>query len=92
MKSIYVELFGNGLYWVASRCLGWTNMAYDFRYGINYVDGKNLKGCILYRSNNETLADGKAALCPIIEIDLSKVNIGVTGDGSSENPYSITAK
>ena len=31
-------------------------------------------------------------LRPIIEIDLSKVNIGATGDGESETPYSINAK
>ena len=34
----------------------------------------------------------KKALRPIVEIDLSKVNIGLTGNGSSDSPYSIEAK
>ena len=32
------------------------------------------------------------ALRPVVEIDLSKVDVGVTGDGSKYSPYSITAR
>lgn len=33
-----------------------------------------------------------AALRPVVEINLTKVNVGLTGDGSSTSPYSIEAK
>ena len=32
------------------------------------------------------------AIRPVVEIDLTKVNVGLTGDGSSSSPYSIEAK
>ena len=38
------------------------------------------------------IAWGKAALRPVVEIDLSKVNVGLTGDGGENTPYSIEAK
>lgn len=32
------------------------------------------------------------AMRPVVEIDLTKVNVGQSGDGSSTSPYSIEAK
>lgn len=32
------------------------------------------------------------AIRPVVEIDLSKVNVGATGDGGVDTPYSIEAK
>ena len=52
-----------------------------------------ISGGDLFNSNGGfgDVSQGRA-IRPIVEIDLTKVNVGLTGDGSSSTPYSITAK
>ena len=89
-SQTYVDLFSDSTrYWLASRCVDWDGTRAKFRIfhvidGI--VDAQNL-----YRSNDFGGSYGYAVR-PVVEIDLSKVNIGLTGDGSSSSPYSITVK
>lgn len=56
-----------------------------------YIENGNLKFNTLYNSVNQN-ESATNALRPVVEIDLSKVNVGATGDGTRDNAYSITAK
>ena len=44
---------------------------------------------ILYNSRRDDY-NRTNAIRPVVEIDLNWVNIGKTGDGSRDNPYSIS--
>ena len=90
MEQRYLEIFDSSInYWLASRCCSYSNI--DIVYYIFCCGANNIGAYPLYRSGNDGW-DFSAALRPIVEIDLSKVNVGLTGDGSSSSPYSITAK
>lgn len=45
----------------------------------------------LYDSDTDTYS-GSFAVRPVVEIDLTKVNVGLTGDGGENTPFSIEAK
>ena len=92
IDSIYLEILKDSKsYWLASRCVNCNPQNQAFSFRMFYVSDANLDAHNLY----DTLGNGtnnNYALRPIVEIDLSKVNIGETGDGSRENPYSIAQK
>ncbi len=89
-SQTYVDLFSDSTrYWLASRCVNWESIRAEFR--IFYVIDGIVDAHNLYRSNDYGGNTGYAVR-PVVEIDLSKVNIGLTGDGSSSSPYSITVK
>ena len=102
--KIYVELFTSPTEgWIASRCLyfistmgasffNWSLFTIEDIYP-NYTLGTNdiIDARYLYYQINEENGHN-LSIRPVIEVDLTKANIGITGDGSSENPYSITAK
>lgn len=97
MDSIYLQLFRyepgtmNDLsgYWLASRCTNLVESTAAFR--MFYVSEGTLDAFNLYYSINGP-SNTSYALRPVVEIDLSKVNVGVTGDGSKYSPYSTTAR
>ena len=94
-NQIYVDLFRSSTQvWLASRCVS---------YGY-YIEGDGFGFCMfsvyggtvdspddLYRSYNYSNGHD-LAVRPVVEIDLNKVNVGVTGDGNADMPYSIEAK
>ena len=97
MSEKYVTLFSSSTpTWVASRCMfygGW------FVFSVFYIDNNEVNFSMLYFSDNGTGSESgpslygeSYALRPVVEIDLTKVNIGLTGDGSSTSPYSIELK
>lgn len=79
-------------YWLSSRCAYYDTLSpSDFRYMIFNVSNGVVKASQLYVSSSRNDSDSYA-IRPVVEIDLSKVRIGATGDGSSDSPYSITAR
>ena len=95
-------------YWLASRSLfnfseharhpGWSSTAcgsdvnYYLDFKMFYKGGKKIATTTyLYRSTNKS-GNASYAIRPVVEIDLSKANVGATGDGSMYIPYSITSK
>ena len=91
MKSqIYVDLFSSSTdTWIASRCVNLGSNAAFFE--MFYVSNSSVDAGWLYYSPNSDYRHS-FALRPIVEIDLSKVNVGLTGDGGENTPYSIEAK
>ena len=85
-------------YWIASRCAQYFYGTSSFHFGMFYIgesmgNGGFLRGSRLYESDSTAGAVSFSyAIRPCVNIDLSKVNVGLTGDGSSGSPYSITAK
>ena len=97
-EQIYLELFRympetttnfQQSYWIASRCFTFNDLAVAFR--IFFVGVGMIQSNGLYSSDNGYSA-WPCAIRPIVEIDLSKVNVGLTGDGGADTPYSIEAK
>ena len=99
MTSEYLDLFrykpgttdNLDSYWFASRCVQYDSDNNRFRLGLFEVKSGKVDAEIIYNSKNQANVIN-AALRPVVEIDLSKVNVGVTGDGSKYSPYSITAR
>lgn len=99
MTPKYLELFIykpgttsylNG-YWLASRCTTYNDSYIYFRIS-SVENGKTSAGTLYYNDNDYNSNGYSYAIRPVVEINLSKVNIGITGDGSRDNPYSIEAK
>ena len=94
---IYVELFryepksetNLSIYLLATRCinLGGDNIGFYF---CNLANGR-INGSTLY-INGGIEATLKRAIRPVVEIDLSKVNVGFTGTGTENDAYSLTLK
>ena len=100
MTSDYVELFryepgtttNLSGYWIATRCVIPDTIITVF-YDFFIIEDGNLDARYLYSASNPKSWEGFSyAVRPVVEIDLTKVNIGLTGDGTRNNPYSITAK
>ena len=89
---LYVELFyGDKCIWLASRSVYLNSAGAAFCIFDIYHEDIGIHRLPLYNSNGGyTYASN--AIRPVVEIDLSKVNVGLTGDGSSDSPYSIEAK
>ena len=99
LNSKYLELFAYkegtttalSKYWLSSRCVTATKSRPSFR--MFAVSGSSITSTTIYASNGSNSGGYAAGLRPVIEIDLSKVNIAIEGgSGSKNNPYSITAK
>ena len=81
-------------YWLATRMVLPDNLA-TVHYQIQAIRGGSKSGVWVYKAGGSVPEEDEIYSCairPLVEIDLSKVNIGATGDGSRGNPYSITAK
>ena len=64
-------------------------------FNIFNITNNNVTSYWLCDSNGDTYNPGynlSYAIRPVVEIDLSKVNVGLTGDGGADTPYSIEAK
>ena len=98
-NQTYVDLFSSSTQnWIASRCAGYGMMDDDgwYWYIFNVKNG-TVAGIELYNSTDEDKSsynDGNAsyAIHPVVEIDLTNVHLGESGDGTSSSPYSITAR
>ena len=100
MNSTYIEIFTykqlpedddpTDRYWLASRgvCFYYSTANF-FMEG---VEENDLSSKTMLGSDGRPADDMGYDIRPVVEIDLTKVNIGLTGNGSSSSPYSITAK
>ena len=77
-------------YWLASRCVDYASGDYFF-FRMFYAYAGTVWANWLFTSNNSS-NDSSYLVRPCVEIDLSRVNIGVTGSGTNTDPYSITAR
>ena len=59
-----------------------------------FIENNEINSYVLFDTEDDYNEGNEytSGIRPIVEIDLSKVNVGLTGDGSSDSPYSITAK
>ena len=90
-NQTYVDLFNCSTYtWLASRCVKLSLQTADF--GLFYIRNNSVSGNVLFESDVHNGDRNNLAIRPVVEIDLSKVNVGLTGDGGANTPYSITAK
>ena len=90
-NQMYVDLFNTSIYWLASRCANYYSDVDRFGFSMFYINGRTMNANNLYRPYN---GESRAiyAIRPIVEIELSKVNVGITGYGEENTPYSIEAK
>lgn len=56
-----------------------------------WISSNLLDATFLYNTYGNIGSYG-ISIRPVVEIDLSKVNVGLTGDGGAATPYSIEAK
>lgn len=86
----YIDLFSSPTAsWLASRCVYLdSDMAH---YAMFYINADVVNAYYLYYSLDRNLSFNYA-LRPVVEIDLTKANVGETGDGGENTPYSIEAK
>ena len=90
MSQAYVNLFKSSqTTWLASRCVHDNNYLVFCMF---YVDSNTINASYFSDSDGRGYGGGDFAVRPVVEIDLSKVNVGLTGDGSSSSPFSIEAK
>ncbi len=93
MNSTYLNMFKNSQeYWLASRCIDYGQASMNwFSFCIFYINQGTIFAWPLYDSFTGNDGYGMSVR-PVVEIKLSQVNVGLTGDGSSSTPYSIEAK
>ena len=94
-NQTYVDLFSSSTQnWIASRCAGYGMTDDDGWYWyIFHIRNATVDGYNLYSSTYEDSEPSYSyAVRPVVEIDLTKVYLGETGDGSSTSKYSITAR
>ena len=90
VQTKYLNLFNTGEYWIATRAksAGPNGASWYMRcIKSGYLDCE-----FLFATYELAGADNKHAIRPVVEIDLTKVNVGLSGDGSSGSPYSIEVK
>ena len=94
-NQTYVDLFSSSTAsWLASRCVSfspyYSNYVNFFLFSVSngLVDPQSC----LFSSDYEYTLNRDYAIRPVVEIDLTKVNVGLTGDGGVNTPYSIEAK
>lgn len=91
-NQTYVELFNDSYsYWLASRCVEYYAPSSYFYFDMFFVSGETISNEWLFYSYDSAGA-WNLAIRPVVEIDLSKVNIGLTGDGEANTPFSIEEK
>ena len=90
MDSEYKKIFGvEGGGWIASRCT--MVGSDDIWFMLHYMFDVDIEAGRVYDSGGSSHSV-IMGLRPVVEIDLTKVNVGLTGDGGENTPYSITAK
>ena len=101
MDAKYLELFryqldstGNMEYWLASRCARYLSERGVFGFGLFIVSSKDgeVTGATWDMTASTSRLEFHYPLRPVVEIDLIKVNVGLTGDGEADTPFSIEAK
>ena len=93
MNQKYVTLFNcSPASWLASRCVNLNSNFAHFR--MFYVSGGDVDADSSYHSGNGTsiISKDRCAVRPVVEIDLTKVNVGLTGTGAENDGYSLTLK
>ena len=92
MNQKYVDLFKcSPTSWLASRCVNYTSVDNDFGFGMFLVGGGYVNAYWLYYSLIYA-GNYSFAVRPVVEIDLTKVNVGITGTGADGDGYSLTLK
>ena len=89
-NQTYADLFSSSTEeWLASRCSYYDDdkAAFD----MFFVNGNTVDSRDIYISTNFPYSYSHA-IRPIVEIDLTKASVGLTGDGGVDTPYSIEAK
>ena len=91
MLQIYLELLKTNIgNWIASRCVDFGGN--DATFHMFYIEDITIDVVWLYDSGNSSYDDNSYAIRPIVEIDLTKVNVGITGTGTENDGYSLTLK
>ena len=96
MKQIYVMLFSSDTEnWLASRCTRYASVNY-FYFSMFNVQNSIIGAKYSYYTWDGSYYASKSSMTsnirPVVEIDLTKVNVGLTGDGGVDTPFSIEAK
>ena len=80
--------------WLASRCICNTGGGFEYEMRYTHAGGSvTVLPMLRYDGTNYEYASIYAfKLRPCVEIDLTNVHIGITGTGTSDSPYSITAR
>ena len=103
-KPIYAELFGADTdYWLSTRFYGYgCGINYISDNSLNLANSSNISEPDTWNIFYVILNIGffqnilpsayTRSLRPVVEIDLSLVDVGLTGNGESETPYSIAPK
>ena len=77
-------------YWIATRCASYDDSDEELEFRIFCLLSGKVDAFWFFDSYYNSNGSRSYAIRPVVEIDLSKVRIGVTGDGTSNSPYSIT--
>ena len=94
-NQIYVDLFSSTtMNWIASRCINYNaNFGSWFYFRLFRVYDSIVDANGLYNSSGPSTATSfSCAVRPLVEIDLTKVNVGLTGTGADGDGYSLTLK
>ena len=92
MNQKYVDLFNcSPRSWLATRCVYYDSNNNGFGFRMFLVSGGGVDAYNLYYSYENTYSISYA-IRPVVEIDLTKVNVGVTGTGADGDGYSLTLK
>ena len=106
INSTYLELFrykadtttNLNAYWLSSRSFEFvTGMGNATQFCLFLINNGSVSTTWLYNGVDRDVYPTwgslqSYAIRPVVEIDLNKVNVGLTGDGSSSSPFSIEAK
>ena len=104
-KPIYAKLFSADTdYWLSTRFYGNYSCGINYisdnslnlanSFNISEPDTWNIFYLLINVGLFQTISTSAStrSLRPVVEIDLSLVDVGLTGNGESENPYSIAPK
>ena len=92
-NQTYADLFSSSdSTWLASRCVEYDFGETRFEFHMFRVEKYNVDSYNMYYSHNIPSYYGSYAIRPIVEIDLTKVNVGLTGTGAENDGYSLTLK
>ena len=92
-NQTYANLFSSSTQtWLASRCMNVDGGAGLIQFCMFYISSYTVDDANYLFRSDYSYKSFNYAIRPVVEIDLSKVNVGVTGDGSSTSPFSIEAK
>ena len=83
-------------YWLASREIEFRGL--PMRFGINLVTNGKIAALHTFFNHEygpgatSTTNQNKLGIRPVVKIDLTKVNVGLTGTGAENDGYSLTLK